>query len=414
MRKQTQETILALGDFGFSFGQTIMATLLPVLISRHTESPLLVGAIISVEGACALTVPLVVGRISDRILGPRFGQVGRRTVFLWTGAPLIAITLSITPFLSGIWQYALAALAYFVTLHFYRTPYWSLITDQVPRERWGRVQGVRGGAHSAAIAFSIAGGGALFSIWEALPFLLAAALVLIVTVPILMAGHSLAKKEPNREFLGQTSSPGFMKQLKDRPIRWYLVANSLWTGAVDGIRPYLFLFAAAVLGMGTGEASLLLLALLTAAGIGSVFVGRLSDRYGHLRLIRISAIITTVAMLGGVFMRNTETVLVLFVLAGAGAAGLLAMPYAAFLQLTGDESVGQSTGLYIASDGVGHLLAPVFVGAIIELAQPIFPRYDGYPAMWLGSGFLAFLSILALRVCIKHGGGDRDETQQAA
>lgn len=421
--KQTlREYGITAGTLGSTAGQTIMVALLPVLLAEYTGSALWIGFAIGGEGIFALLVPYWAGSLSD-LLPERLAQrFGRRTLFLMLTAPLMAAVLVATPFFRGYWPLAGIAFAFFCLFHAYLTPLWALMVDTVRDERWGRVHGVRGALHAGGLAYGLVVAGLLYAVWRPLPFIVAAVLILITTgitiwaVPpqgdATRAGGPGERGAGARVPHGEREAPGVSSrtvwnELKDRPeIRWLLLANALWTGAVDGIRPYIFLFAAEVVGINTAQTSVILLLLVGGIGIGSVVLGRVGDRYGRGRPLALGALLTSIAMFCGVAIRGVGGALALLLVSGIGAAALIALPYPLFAEMVGGRAIGRYTGLYILSLGAGRVLAPVAMGAAIDLAKPLFPGGEGYPIMWPVAGTMSMLGLLALRASMRAASSD--------
>lgn len=399
LKQKIREYGITAGTLGSTAGQTIMVALLPVLLADYAPSAIWIGFAIGGEGIFALLVPYWVGTLSDHLPERLARRFGRRTLFLLLMAPLMAAALVVAPFLKGYWPLAGIAFAFFAVFHGYLTPLWALMVDTVPDERWGRVHGVRGALHAGGLGYGLVASGLLYAIWPPLPFLIAALLILVTTGMTIAVTPSEAASGRERED-GEEGGDGWgvWRELRDRPdIRRFLVANALWTGAVDGIRPYVFLFAAVVVGINTAETSLILILLVGGIGVGSVALGRLGDRYGRGRLLSVGALVTALAMISGVAVRDVPGAVGLLLISGVGAAALIALPYPLFAELVGGRSIGRYTGLYILSVGAGRVLAPVAVGAAIDLGKPLFPTLQGYPMMWPVAGGMALLGLLTLR-----------------
>ncbi|HUG38951.1 MAG TPA: MFS transporter [Longimicrobiales bacterium] len=393
-RRAVAEFGTTAGTLGSTAGQTVMVALLPVLLDRYTDSALLIGFAIGGEGIVAMLVPYWIGAASDHLPERIADRFGRRTFFLLVTAPLMAASVAVAPFLDGFWPIAAAAFVFFLTLHGYLAPLWALMVDEVAPERHGRVQGVRGALHSLGLAFGLVAGGLLFTIWEPLPFLVAAALILATTAITFFAA-------PRTRTPGHEGDPAdilkLWRRLKGRPaVSWMLIANSLWSAGVDGIRPYIFLFAAIVLGINVAQTSLLLVVIVAGIGIGAVVLGTLGDRYGHAKLLAVGGTVTGVSMTAGIFVRDVPGAVVLLLCAGLGAATILTLAYPLYARLIGEKGVGRDTGLYIVTMGIGRIVAPVLIGAAIDLARPMMPETRGYPVMWPIAGGLTLLGILAL------------------
>ena len=419
--KQTlREYGITAGTLGSTAGQTIMVALLPVLLATYTDSALWIGFAIGGEGIFALLVPYWAGTLSDLLPERLARRFGRRTLFLILTAPLMAGVLVAAPFFRGYWPLAGIAFAFFCLFHAYLTPLWALMVDTVPDERWGRVHGVRGALHAGGLAYGLVVAGLLYAVWAPLPFIVAAVLILITTGITIWAvppqgavvragrpGERGARASDREGGAAGVSSRTVWRELKDRPeIRWLLLANALWTGAVDGIRPYIFLFAQEVVGLNTAQTSVILVLLVGGIGIGSVVLGRVGDRYGRGRPLAFGALLTTIAMFFGVAIRGVGGALALLLVSGIGAAALIALPYPLFAEMVGGRAIGRYTGLYILSLGAGRILAPVAMGAAIDLAKPLFPGGDGYPIMWPVAGAMSALGLLALRVSLRAASSD--------
>lgn len=427
--RKLREYGLTAGTLGSTAAQTVMVALLPVMLSQYAPSAIWIGLVIGGEGVFALLVPYWIGHLSDHLPARWVQRLGRRTFFLFAMAPLMAVSLAITPFLDGYWTLAGAAFVFFAAFHGYLTPLWALMIDAVPEERRGRVHGVRGALHAGGLGFGLVAGGLLYALWAPLPFLIAALMVLAMTLATYVAAPSDADgvgREPSNPG-GRASHPAEAEEVHDRvppeliapegsgegdhtvwrealrrpELRDFLLANALWTGAVDGIRPYVFPFALVVLGISVADTSLVLLLLLVGVAIGTVLIGRLGDRFGRARLLEAGALLTAIALLLGTLVRDVTGVLPLLLGAGLGAAALIALPYPLFARLTGERAIGRFTGVYVLTMGAARMVAPVLVGAAIDLGVPLFPDVEGFPLMWPIAALLAFAGAYMLHRVIR-------------
>jgi MFS family permease len=408
LRRRAQEFSITSGTLGATSAQTLMVALLPVLLAEHAPSAVWIGLVIASEGLFSLLLPWVVGRLSDRVPGGTASAVGRRNLFLLIAAPLMALGLVAAPFLGSYWALAGAAFVFFAFLRVYVTPLRALMVDSVPEERWGRVEGARGLLHSLGLGFGLTAGGFLFDVWRPLPFVIAAALLLITTgITFFTTPEESDEKVSEDEASSRNGDDATLpepdrdrsiwRELKeDAPLRWFLTAHMFWTAAVDGIRPYIFVFAAVVLGVQVAETSALLLVLLAGLALGSFASGWLSDRLSRPTLLLISATVLGVAMCAGVFIRTVPMAVVLLLPVGLGAASLISLPYPLFATLVGRRPIGQFTGVYEWAVGLAQLFPPIVVGAAIDLAVPLFPEEQGYPIMWPVVGVMALLGAASL------------------
>jgi MFS family permease len=410
LRRAVREYGLTAGTLGSTAGQTLMVVLLPVVLFQYTNSAVLIGMVIAGEGIMAIMVPYWIGAWSDHLPFSIARRYGRRTFFLLIAAPVMAVAMALAPFATGFWTIAVLALVFFLALHSYLAPLWALMIDEVPPRRRGRVQGVRGALHSAGLAYGLVAGGLLYAIWLPLPFLTAAVLILVTTglTFALAPRAAMPGYPPERAELLRV-----WRRLRGRPaMSWMLLANSLWSAGVDGIRPYIFLFATVVLGINIAQTSLLLMVIVGGLGLGALVVGRLGDRVGHARLLGAGALITGVAMVLGFFVRDVPSAVALLLFSGLGAAALIALAYPLYASLTGDRGIGQDTGLFIMMSGVGRIVSPILMGAAIDVGRVAVPDHMGYPLMWPIAGGFTLLGVLALARAMTHA--RRERAGQAA
>jgi maltose/moltooligosaccharide transporter len=407
---------LTSGELGSAGGQTLIAALLPVLLAPHAPSTFWIGAVIASEGVFALALPYLAGALSDSAPSQWGGRFGRRGRMLVASAPIMALALVLIAALDGFWRLSAAAVLYFFALHLYMGPLRALLTDATPEEDWGKIQGVMGATHIGGVGFGLVAGGLLYSIWAPLPFLVAAALVLVLTAVTLLAarrlgetgrrvaGHGGSNREPKNAGSNGARDQAirefrFWRELAgESRTRRFLLGNILWNAGVEGIRPYIFLFATVALGITVATASLALAGFLAAAAVGSVVVGYFGDRWGRPRVLIVGAVIAGLAMMPGLFIRDLLPLILILIPAGFGAAALISLPYAVFEGMVGDEDVGRSTGAFYMSVGMARVIAPLAVGAAIDLARGVMPETEGYPAMWPVAGVLILAGALALHL----------------
>jgi MFS family permease len=386
---------LTSGELGAVSAQTVMVALLPLLLAPYAPSALWIGIAIGGEGVFALLLPFWSGALSDRVPPNLAARFGRRTIVVAGAALLLAGAVAVAPFLSGYWPLAAAAFVSFAGLHAYLTPFWALLIDAVPDGQRSSVQGIRGVFRSGGLAYGLVGAGLLFTVWNPLPFLAAAALVLGTTAITWAAERALgpAAGAPKRRGLREACR----SVARNGPALWLLVADAFWNASVDGIRPYFFLYARRVLGTTAAQTSLGLLLLLAGVGAGSSVIGLLGDRYDRARILEVSSLALALAFAAGVLAQSIPVALALAAFAGVAAAAIMTLPYPLYAALVGGEAAGEQTGIFVVSVAAGRIFSPLLVGAVVDLAARWMPSQGGYPAMWGVSAALAMGGWLALR-----------------
>ncbi|MGH3744781.1 MAG: hypothetical protein ACRDTP_07985, partial [Mycobacteriales bacterium] len=169
--------LLGLPALGLTFAVTIVSTYLPVRVVS-SATPLQIGVLVGGEGFFALFLPTLVGAWTDRTSA----RVGHRLRFLAGSALVATVALALIGAFGAVFVVGLSVALFYVGYYGYLAPYWALYPDLVPRDESGRSRGAESSWRLVGSALATIGGGFLLAVWTPLPFVLAAALVLVTTV----------------------------------------------------------------------------------------------------------------------------------------------------------------------------------------------------------------------------------------
>jgi MFS family permease len=151
------------------------------------------------------------------------------------------------------------------------------------------------------------------------------------------------------------------------------------------------------LGRSPAVASAVIAVVAVAYVAGGPLAGWLADRYGLLRVLRLTSFVYGAGLLVGVLPHSLPPLLIgLPVVALAGAV-VLTLPQALAFTLAPAGSEGAAAGLQDFSRGVGVVLGPIVVGAAIGASKPVFGSTHGYASMWLVIGAAVLLAALLLK-----------------
>jgi len=167
-----------------------------------------IGLIIGGEGLFALFLPLVIGSWSDR-LDTRFGK---RLPFLIIAAPVAAVALVLMPLAPSLLSVAGLTLAFFIAYFAFYPPYRALYPDLVPERMHGRAQSSQAIFRAVGLGIALVAGGLLLSVWQPLPFILAAAALVTVTA-VLVA--RITEPPGDRDDQGPHGVRGTVRTLRD-------------------------------------------------------------------------------------------------------------------------------------------------------------------------------------------------------
>lgn len=362
--------VLGLPAMGLAFAMTTVAAFVPVVLHAKNPSGTLAGAVVGGEGALALALPLVLGPLSDR--------TATRLPFVLSAVPLcvaglVGVTLSATTL-----AIAASVLFFYVGYYVYYPPYRAMYLDVVPRASLGRSQGVQTLFREIGLGLALAGAPLALGVSPALPFVLAAAMLAVVTIPLAASRPARGPREPRP--MGDAPAG---RVVRDRRLVRLLAANALWELAIAGLRTFVVLYLVVGTGRSPAAASLSMVLVAAIAVVAAPIAGHLADRRGVLRVVRAAAAVFGCGLALPALTSSTAILLPALVMTGAGGAVTMTLPYAMLASRLPRSSHGAGAGLYDFSRGLGVLAGPLLAGAAIDLARPWLASTAGYGAMWL-------------------------------
>jgi MFS family permease len=382
--------LLGLPTFGLALAISLLTTYGPVILIHLTHSPTAVGALIGGEGAFALVVPLVAGTLSDR-LPP--SPLGRRLPFVLAGAPLAVAGLALLSFSPTAGTAGAAVLVFFVGYYVYYPPYRALYADLLPRRLYARAQAGQAIARGVGLGVALLAGGLLLGLWQPLPFLIGSALLAAATLALLPVFRLQSRCRDSPLPYGAMSVRAL---LRNPSLRTFSLVNALWEFSFAGLKSFIVLYIVHGLGHSAAVASAVIAIVAVAYVAGAPLAGWLADRYGLLRVLKLTSVVYGAGLLIGVLPRTLPPLLIgLPVVALAGAI-VLTLPQALAFTLAPAGSEGAAAGLLDFSRGVGVVLGPVAVGAVVGISRSLFSATNGYASMWLVIGVPVLLAAFLL------------------
>ena len=384
--------LLGLPTFGLALAISVLTTYGPVILIHLVHSPTAVGALIGGEGAFALVLPLASGTISDR-LPP--SPLGRRLPFVLFGAPFAAAALALLPFSSSTGIAGAAVLTFFVGYYIYYPPYRALYADLLPRALYARAQAGQAIARGAGLGIALLAGGLLLGLWQPLAFLIAAG-VLVATTIALLPVFRLQSRCGNSTLPYRTGS---LRQtlLQNPKLGLFGLVNALWEFSFSGLKSFIVLYIVRGLGRSPAVASAVIAVVAGAYIAGAPVAGWLADRYGLLRVLRLTSLVYGAGLLVGAVPHTLPPLLIGLPIVALAGAIVLTLPQALAFTLAPAGSEGAAAGLQDFSRGLGVVLGPIAVGAAVGVSQPVFGSTHGYASMWPVIGLPVLLAAILLK-----------------
>jgi len=378
--------VLALPSFALALAVTTVASFGAVLINERS-GPLVTGLLIGLEGVFAILIPPLIGRYSDRLST----RLGPRLPFLLAAAPVAALAVVVLPLAGSLGLLILALAGFYAAYFVYFSPYWALYADLVPEHARGRSQGVMGLLRELGLGLALIGGGVLIALWRPLPFVLAAAAVVVVTAAFALTLRRLGDTARAGGERAPRRSP--LVLVRERPaVRAVLAANALWELALAALRAFVVLFFTVGLGRTTQFSSLVLTGVVVAAVAAAPLAGTLADRWGRVRVLHVALWLYGLGLLLPAITQS-PFVLVAVPIVALAAATVMTLPFSLLMGLLPPGEHGLGAGLFGLSRGVGLLLGPLLAGLAIELLEPVFTSTRGYAAVFVIAGAAILASI---------------------
>ncbi len=348
------------------------------------------GAIMGIDNLAAIFILPLIGIWSDRIRTP----IGRRYPFILSMAPLAALAFIIMPLAAGrinpglngsiagnIGPFALFMVATSIVLlamAILRTPVISLMPDLIPSPLRSKANGVinfMGGVGFVIGSFGLA---LLFDIKPVFPFL-GAALILVAAVLLLF----LTTKEPDVDSLAHPESDrSGQEEAGVSALRGVSVIPKKYRKSLFALLGAIFLLFIAYEGIGTFFTSYAVNELGVSEGFaptlfglaGVTFIlftipaGFIGEKFGRRKTIISGILLFGVDMLLGFFVTSSVQIGIVLAISGIGWALINVNTLPMVIDTTDDERLlGTYTGLYYLASQVGAAVAPLMMGAVIDL-----------------------------------------------
>jgi maltose/moltooligosaccharide transporter len=405
--------ILGLGAFGLAWAKTTIGTYLPAVLGQFTDSATIVGVILSAEGWFAITLPLLVGPLSDATRTP----FGRRRPYMAFALGPLALSVAMVAFMPNLVATAFVVFAFFFAYYIYEPPYRGLYPDLLPDEVFGRSQGVQHVLRGIALGVSLVAGGFLLDAWEPFPFVLAAGVgVLACALVVALVRESTAGRRHYEKFRSHLAAPWRIVK-RERNVQLFLLANTAWEATFAGMYTFVVLYVTKGLDQPLYVSSLVLAVVAGGYIVAAAVAGRLGDHFGIGRVIIAASVLYGGGLTAVVVVQTWHVwyYALLFPIAIGGGA-VMTLAWGLLFKVMPPDDRGAVAGLAIMTKGIALLGGPLGVGVLIDIFRPQLQSTDGYAAMWPAVGIPILLAIPLVVVLSRaeDAGSKRTETPPVA
>ena len=347
---------------------------------------------LSVSVVLAAVIMPVVGSLSDRMK--------RRVPFLVFFTLLSVAFTAAIKFSGGLVPalafFAVANFAYLVAM----VPYDSLLPEVSRGVSIGRVSGL-----GVALGYVGSIGGLLMvkpfvdSGGRAAAFIPTAVLFLAFSLPAFLLIKEARIEEPKRRFgVKREFRKIWLTMMNTRRypgVRRFMVANLIYSDAVNTVIVFMAVYASKVMGMDDKEIRTFLITSTVFAALGSYVAGKLTDRWGPRKaLMRVLGLWAFTMALACMSPGRTVFWLV-GPLAGISLGSTWVSSRALVAALAPERKRGELFGLYNLGGKFGFVIGPLVWGGVVWLLEPW--GLIRYRAAILSLFFFLIISMFVLR-----------------
>ncbi len=354
---------------------------LPLFLRPLTDSDVLIGLLSSARSIEGVVVRPLVGACSDTLRSP----IGRRRPFYLVAIPLAALFLALTPFAPSLGWTVAAIVLFSLCFNVAMDPYNALLADITPLHQ-------RATLSSLATLIQFVGQVGMTLLLALMGAQGIPPIAFALVAGLLLAGFAITavgvREPPRRSALSarHTWSEYLASLAECRDAQRFFVALFVVFFGMNGVVPFLTLYAVNEIGLTHSQALYLILVMVVVIGALAVPFGRLGDRAelalpgtrGQLRLRIGSApaykplmvfgvlCLGAAALLGTVATSLAE-VLLFEVVAGVGTSALTVLWWPMLTTLIPHDRLGVFAGLSAAVQSIALPLSVVLAGALIDL-----------------------------------------------
>jgi Na+/melibiose symporter-like transporter len=284
---------------------------------------------------------------------------------------------------------------YFVAYEPYRAMYPDLLEGQ---DIAGRAQSTQAVARGIGTGCALLGGGLLLSLGRPLPFAVGGFVLLaaVGAFVVLVLRRGLAE-QGDRDLTRPRHLMARLGRLitHDRALRAYLIANALWEMALSALKAFVILYLTIGLHYKLATSSLIVGGVALVILGGAAAAGKLGDRFGTIRVVRVALWAYGAGFLVLVFTTSRPLIIAAIPFVALGGGAVMTLAYAILMPLMPEHEHGLMTGFYSFSRGLGIIAGPILAGGLISVTgSGPFASTHGFQAMWIVCAAAAFASLL--------------------
>lgn len=358
----------------------------PIFLKRFVAGETLIGLIMTLDNIAAITLQPYFGALSDNT----YSRFGHRMPFMIIGIPIAALFFALIPLADNFWLLLVFIIIMNLAMSVFRSPTVALMPDLTPSPLRSKANGVVNfmGGVGAILTYGLAA--RLYELNPAFPFILFSLLLLVILLAFLMK-----LREPERPRTGEQIKiwqiVGEIFRTRERRILYILMAIFFWFFGYAGVETFFTLYGRNYLLIKESTAAQALLFFSLTFVLFAIPSGILAGKYSRKKIITIGIIGLIVVFSGLALTSDLLVIRLVLLIGGIFWAFININSYPMVVDQAGDK-IGAYTGVYYFFSTIPAILAPVFVGFLIERL--------GYGILFI-SAILSFMLALFFILKIK-------------
>ncbi|UJW56163.1 MFS transporter [Bacillus sp. A116_S68] len=405
--------VIGCGFFALTLIWTFYNAYMPLILGDFIESRAIRGGIMGLDNVLAVLLIPIIGAWSDRVKTP----LGNRLPFLIVGMPLAALFFMLIPYSakSTLWLLLMVDILFLLAMTIYRAPVIALMPDHTPPEKRSSANGIINVMGGIGAIIALFGLSQLYRLNNTYPFLVAGGLLLLSFMLLYLI---VDRKPPYAEtssddMAGLKKDGSYIHGLKTlfvpsfRGELFILLAIFFYFIGYAGVEAQFTVYAVEYLGMAESTAGVTLGFFSLSFVLFAIPAGLIGNKWGKtpamlIGLVGLPLIFICIPLIPFItsIWPMTDTVLLQILLLTGGLfwAFINVQAYPLVADLGGTKKIGYFTGLYYLFSMASSIVAPGFLGLLMDIFS--------HPALFYGAAvsFIIAFGFLKAGSYLTHSG----------
>ncbi|MCR6108974.1 MFS transporter [Bacillus sp. A301a_S52] len=395
--------VIGCGFFALTLIWTFYNAYMPLILGDFIESRAIRGAIMGLDNVLAVLLIPIIGAWSDRVKTP----LGNRLPFLIVGMPLAALFFMLIPYSakSTLWLLLLVDILFLLAMTIYRAPVIALMPDHTPPQKRSSANGIINVMGGIGAIIALFGLSQLYRLDSAYPFLVAGGLLLLSFMLLYLV---VDRKPPYAEtssddMAGMKKDGSYIHGLKTlfvpsfRGELFILLAIFFYFIGYAGVEAQFTVYAVEYLGMAESTAGMTLGFFSLSFVLFAIPAGLIGNKWGKTPAMLIGLVglplificIPLIPFITSIWpMADTVLLQILLLTGGLFWAFINVQAYPLVADLGGTKKIGYFTGLYYLFSMASSIVAPGFLGLLMDIFSHPALFYGAAVSFIIAFGFL--------------------------